>query len=181
MKPFSTMTEGEAERFMSSKERHRVYAVMARMVGSASVIDLGCGRGIQVGRYTQDQYYGVDASPELIKLARRDNPGYKFDVLGIEDVMPMGHEFGIMKSVLEHQPALEDAIAIYEHSLTLCGTLIVSWHTPPVYDTTTIMRVKAELDEPIFQNHYREGSFEVPGVQVKTSHVDGVTLWTVSS
>lgn len=55
------------------------------------LIDIGCGWGRFVPLLpdlgiTQDQYFGVDFSPEQIRLARERNPGVQFETASIYEI-----------------------------------------------------------------------------------------------
>lgn len=184
------MTEPEAERFMldepDSKRRELRRAIadrVAEIVGDGTVIDLGCGHARWVSEcFTQEQYVGVDCSDELIARARRDNPGYYFYVADIEGPVSNDYfDFAIIKSVLEHVPSLTEARDIYKNALYLAKEVIVTWHMPPHYDATDIIQVNCELDNPIFQNRYKEGSFDDEGISVDIERIGKCELWRVTN
>ena len=59
------------------KEKKWLAAFVERLGGAPSVLDLGCGSGQPIGRYLVDHgcaLTGVDASPELIDIARDNIP-----------------------------------------------------------------------------------------------------------
>lgn len=180
--PFKNMTEAEAERFMLGNV-HPMREIAAGQVGDRTVLDLGCGRGIKVkALYTSGQYLGIDYSQELIKIARRDNPGYHFqtyDILDFIETFPKGDiQVGVMVSVLEHVSSLEEAQDIYNEAKRVCKTLLVGWHCPPHYPETSILKVQAELDSPMNQNHYEEGTFHGA---IRVIKVKAGELWVVRS
>ena len=161
--PFKNMTEEEAERFMLGNT-HPMREIAASHAGDRQVLDLGCGKGIKVSElYTKEQYFGIDCSKELIKIAQRDNSGYIFQnyhiVEFIGDLAKNSIPVGVMVSVLEHVPSLEEAQDIYNEVKRVCETLLVGWHCPPHYPETSILKVQAELDSLMHQNHYKEGTF----------------------
>ena len=180
--PFKNMTEAEAERFML-ENIHPMREIAATHAGDRTVLDMGCGRGIMVkDLYSKEQYTGIDCSNELIKIAHRDNPGYHFQTYDIIDYI--GHlgkdelQVGVMVSVLEHISSLEEAQDIYNEAKRVCKTLLVGWHCPPHYPTTSILRVRAELDSLMHQNHYAEGTFH-GAIRVITVRLG--ELWIVRS
>jgi hypothetical protein len=83
-----------------------------------------------------------------------------------------------MVSVLEHVPSLEKAQEIYRHARRVAKELLIGWHTPPYYQETKIIQIMAELNKPIWQNHYKRGSFDEPS---SISSVLSAELWTVCS
>jgi SAM-dependent methyltransferase len=179
---FANMTSEEAERFMKGNE-HPMRKVAAGMVGSRPVVDLGCGRGIDIDKlYTPEQYLGIDCSEELIRIAERDNPRHAFGTCSIFDYLAFDDDnekpIGVMISVLEHVESLEIAQELYNDARRVCKELIVGWHTPPHYPKTRIIQVKCELNSPIHQNHYAEGTFHGA---VRVIPVLGGELWSVRS
>ncbi len=175
------MSAAEAERFMAGN-CHPIREAAAAAVGDRQVLDLGCGRGIRIrDLYKPGQYRGVDCSKELIRIARRDNPGFTFvssDMLDyLEGVADKSASTILMVSVFEHLPSLELAQAIYAQARRAAQELIIGWHTPPHYRETKILQVQAELDRPIWQNHYKEGSFDAAEVHI--GKVGLAELWQV--
>ncbi len=177
---FRNMSREEAERFMKGNE-HPMRKVAAGMVGSRPMIDLGCGRGIDIKNlYTKNQYTGIDCSAELIEVARRDNPDYDFEVCDLINWVDLSHEdsinVGVMISVLEHMETLELAQYAYRQARHACKELLIGWHCPPHYPKTSIIQVQAELTSPINQNHYAEGTFHGA---IRIIPIRGGELWSV--
>jgi trans-aconitate methyltransferase len=174
------MSAAEAARFMAGNA-HPIRELVAEKVTGRPVVDLGCGRGIKIkDLYDKDRYFGVDCSPELISIAERDNPGFRFwtDEI-VEFLQGIGDKCfscAIMVSVLEHVSSLEVAQEIYAQARRVTQELFVGWHTPPHYPETKIIQVRSELDHPMWQNHYKEGSF---GGAVDITKVLLAELWTV--
>lgn len=64
-----------------------LFAERARAVGGP-VLDVGCGPG-HVTAYLRDaglDAFGIDLSPEMIRLARRDHPGLRFEAGSMTDL-----------------------------------------------------------------------------------------------
>ncbi|MBP2387072.1 class I SAM-dependent DNA methyltransferase [Paeniglutamicibacter kerguelensis] len=64
--------------------------LFAELVGTdgSPVADLGCGTG-RIARYLSERgldVRGMDLSPKMIEIARRENPGLSFDVGSLEDL-----------------------------------------------------------------------------------------------
>ena len=180
--PFAEMSAEEAAGFMATKEHQPIRRVIAGRCKGKQVIDVGCGRGIGIkDLYDKSLYWGVDCSTHLIHAARIANPGYVFTVqdFRVPDQFEPMCGTAILKSVLEHQESLADAMKIYFNALNILDTVLVAWHTPPIYPETEIITVKAsDLAKPLYQNHYKEGSFDREDVHVDVERVDGFTLWT---
>jgi len=112
-------------------------------------------------------------------LAKIANPEYSF-LVGDISVPLAKAEFAVLKSVLEHQESLDDALMIYDSALRSADTVLVGWHTPPIYPETTIITVQAELENPIYQNHYKAGSFDREDVRVEKTRMGEFELWVAS-
>ena len=59
-----------------------LFAHLVRDAGGGSVADVGCGPGY-VTRYLRDvgvDAFGIDLSPEMVAVARRDHPDIRFEV-----------------------------------------------------------------------------------------------------
>lgn len=64
-----------------------LFAERVRAVGGP-VVDVGCGPG-HVTAYLRDlglDAFGIDLSPEMVRLARRDHPGLRFEVGSMTDL-----------------------------------------------------------------------------------------------
>jgi len=180
---FGEMTAEEAARFMTGGHSAQGSRdVLARMSEGLRVLDIGCGRGIRVQElYASSKYLGVDVSPELIKLARLENPQHQFMAGDAACGLPFTDgEWDVVqaRSVLEHLPTLECALRTYDEMLRIAKRFVlVSWHTPPGPATTKLKRVPAELDEPIPQNRYYFGCFLRPQVSVTVTTFEEATIW----
>lgn len=151
-KQFKDMTAAQAKAFMPKPEIQEARARAAEIVGKRMVIDLGCGKGDEVSSlYTKEQYLGVDVSPELIRLAEKQNPGYAFECCDILDVRGRW-SCGVIKAVLEHLPPRE-AIEVYEHARGVCRELICVWHTEPGIEKLSLYQ--GELGEMQQNRHDR--------------------------
>jgi SAM-dependent methyltransferase len=65
-----------------------LFAELVRDIGGGPVADLGCGPGY-VTRHLNDlgvDAFGIDLSPEMIAIARRDYPDLRFDVGTMTDL-----------------------------------------------------------------------------------------------
>jgi SAM-dependent methyltransferase len=101
-----------------------------------SVLDLGTGNGYylrRVAAYFPDKsYHGVDASAELIAIARRD-AGVENVSFAHEDLFSVTnrYDFVLMRLLLQHQ---DDVRAVLDHVATLTesggAALIIDSHDP---------------------------------------------------
>jgi SAM-dependent methyltransferase len=65
-----------------------LFAELVREAGDGPVADVGCGPG-HVTRHLHDlgvDAFGIDLSPEMVDLARRDHPGLRFEVGTMTDL-----------------------------------------------------------------------------------------------
>ena len=65
-----------------------LFAELVRDAGGGPVADVGCGPGY-VTRHLQHlgvDAFGIDLSPEMISIARRDHPGLRFEVGSMTDL-----------------------------------------------------------------------------------------------
>src|SRR4030081_2512090 len=65
-----------------------LFADMVRIAGGGSVADVGCGPG-HVTAHLHElgiDAFGIDLSPVMIDVARRDHPGLRFEVGSMTDL-----------------------------------------------------------------------------------------------
>lgn len=170
---YATMTAEEAQRFMANAPSQPVRSRLCTLVEDRVVIDIGCGKGEEVELYDPDQYYGVDCSKELIRLARERHPNYLFEhksALSLDGYWTCG----IIKSVLEHLPPPE-ALAVYNHARKVTGVLYVVWHTEPG-PAYVPRQYQGELRELMWQNIHKASTF--PGM-IRREVVGRHVIWVV--
>ena len=65
-----------------------LFADMVRVQGGGSVADVGCGPGRITAHLRQlgVDAFGIDLSPGMIEVARRDHPGLRFDLGSMTDL-----------------------------------------------------------------------------------------------
>jgi SAM-dependent methyltransferase len=107
----------------------------AAVRGRGGVLDVGCGSAGHVTRYLADQGVdaaGVDLSPKVIEVARRYQPGLKFEVADMRELPAAdGSLAGIVAfySVI-HLPAgqVPAALAEFRRVLAPGGMLLIAMH-----------------------------------------------------
>src|ERR1700710_2704523 len=65
-----------------------LFAEQVHSAGGGPVVDMGCGPGYVAG-YLHDagvDVFGIDLSPEMVAIARRDHPGLRFEVGTMTDL-----------------------------------------------------------------------------------------------
>jgi SAM-dependent methyltransferase len=111
-----------------------LFAELARDSGDGRVADVGCGPGY-VTRYLRDlgvDAFGIDLSPEMVALARRDHPDLEFTVGTMTDLdLPDDSLTGLLAfwSVI-HVPddALPGVFAEFQRVLRPRCPLLVGFH-----------------------------------------------------
>ena len=103
--------------------------------GRGAICDMGCGPG-QIARYLHDrgvQTCGVDLSSEMVKQARRLNPGIPFrqgDMLSLTDVADnfYGGIAAFYSIIHIPRPSVVDALRELRRVLRPTGSLLLTFH-----------------------------------------------------
>lgn len=111
-----------------------LFADLVREAGGGPVADVGCGPGY-VTRHLHDlgvDAFGIDLSPEMIAIARRDHPDLRFEVGTMTDLdLAAGSVAGVLAfwSVI-HVPddAVPGVFAQFRRVLRAGGPLLVGFH-----------------------------------------------------
>ncbi len=168
---------------VTAKTRQPVRSVMADLTRGGSVLDVGCAKGAEIrDLFDPALYLGVDISPHLVELAGAENPGFRF-VRADATRLPFpdgSFDFAMSKSVLEHVPSEEVAVAIFRELARVGKRAIVVWHTPPIYDETEIIVLHGYIPSPLYQNHYARRAFAFDDLRIDRRRIDDAfELWTV--
>jgi SAM-dependent methyltransferase len=111
-----------------------LFADQVRAAGGGPVADVGCGPGRVTALLRQHglDVFGIDLSPAMIELARRDFPGMRFDVGSMTDLdLPDASLGGVIAWYsLIHIPDDEigTVLAHFRRVLRPGGRLIVGFH-----------------------------------------------------
>lgn len=186
---FTELSYDEAKEYMRNERQMNqpVRAIIAsnvRKIGY-SVLDVGCGNGIDAKRYEKSKYLGVDISQKLIDAAKELNPGYEFRVCDARNLPFESKSFDnvICKSVLEHLPMEEIAVTIINEMFRVCKKqLQIAWHTPPHANETEIIKLKGHFGKTVYQNRYNiESIVEAfpPKTTITMYNVNGFKLWVI--
>lgn len=111
-----------------------LFADLVREAGGGPVADVGCGPGYATG-YLHERgvdAFGIDLSPEMVAIARRDHPGLRFEVGTMTALdLPSGSIAGLLAfwSVI-HVPddAVPGVFEEFRRVLRPGGPLLVGFH-----------------------------------------------------
>lgn len=120
-----------------------LFAELVRDAGGGPVADVGCGPG-HVTRHLHElgvDAFGIDLSPEMVALARRDHPGLRFEVGTMTDLdLADGSVAGLLAfwSVI-HVPdhAVPGVFAEFHRVLRPDGPVLVGFHVGEGTRTST--------------------------------------------
>lgn len=111
-----------------------LFADMVRAQGGGTVTDVGCGTG-RITAYLHQlgvDASGIDLSPGMIEVARRDHPGLRFDVGSMTDLALAGASMtGLVAWYsLIHVPddEINAVFAQFQRVLRPGGPLLLSFH-----------------------------------------------------
>ncbi|WP_246998578.1 class I SAM-dependent methyltransferase [Halosolutus gelatinilyticus] len=105
-------------------------------VGGKRVLDAGCGNGTYSNWLAERgaDVVGIDASREMIEVARREHgDSAEFQRVDLDDIIPFSDDrFDLVLSqhVFSHLPDLEGPITEFARTLESGGSLVVSTHNP---------------------------------------------------
>lgn len=182
---FLSLTYSESQQYLKGTENQKVRDIIAGIVSDGSVLDVGCGNGIDAIRYKPNQYLGVDISENLVKVAKERNPEHKFISGNICDIIDkfilddINFDVIVCKAVLEHVPSEKDALEIFNRMLKVGKTILIGWHTPPIYKKTKIIRCMGHFNKIVYQNHYKKDLFDIKGVNILKKTIDNYELWII--
>ncbi|MET7665065.1 class I SAM-dependent methyltransferase [Streptomyces sp. NPDC005463] len=118
-------------------EERAVLALFAKLVlaqGGGPVVDVGCGTGRITGhlRKLDLDAFGIDLSPGMIDVARRDQPGVRFDIGSMTDLtLADASVTGLVAWYsLIHIPdgAISSVLTHFRRVLRPGGPLLLSFH-----------------------------------------------------
>jgi SAM-dependent methyltransferase len=85
---YADKVEGRLEASPFLRASLSLFAELVRDAGGGPVVDVGCGPGY-VTRHLADlgvDAFGIDLSPEMVAIARRDHPDLRFEVGSMTDL-----------------------------------------------------------------------------------------------
>lgn len=111
-----------------------LFADLVRDAGGGPVADVGCGPGY-VTRHLHDlgvEAFGIDLSPEMVALARRDHPDLRFEVGTMTDLDLPDHSVGGVLAFWSVIHVPDDVVPVvfeqFRRVLRPGGPLLVGFH-----------------------------------------------------
>ena len=181
--PFNDFTPADAVDFHGRiiNDMRECGDEIARRVGDRSVVDYGCGPGVDAGRYTPGQYTGIDVSQPLLDEARRRNPSHQFDCNRGRPAtwIHAGRVAHVMfKAVLEHQADADAVLWVLADAMRMASkSVLVAWHTPP-RKTEAIREVVGASGRRIYQSTFALADFE--HVRRTVTLIGAHELWEIT-
>ncbi len=134
-----------AEDFSTTRQKElwpEIKEFTATIEDHSKILDAGCGNGRLVRALLNKKitYLGIDNSPELVKVAKNNYPGYQFlvnDILELDSITQNNFDYIFFIAVLQHIPSQELRITALEqlrNKLGVNGQIIISnwnlWQSP---------------------------------------------------
>ena len=119
-----------------------MFADMVRLQGGGTVADVGCGPGRITAHLRQlgVDAFGIDLSPGMIEVARRDHPGLRFELGSMTDLALAGASMAGLVAwySLIHVPddEISRVFAHFQRVLRPGGPLLLGFH---VGDESTLI------------------------------------------
>ena len=187
-KEFTLLTIDEAKTYCDNSVKQPVRQTIADIVNKESnktVLEVGCGNGIDVLKYHPEYYTGIDISKALTTVARERYPEHVFltgnaiDYLNMFKLIDRKFDFIFAKAILEHLPSEDIAIKLFKLMTEVGNTVMVAWHMKPK-NKTKIMQVKGHFDKTVYQNDYNAKHFQSSNLNINKITVENYEVWIVT-
>jgi ubiquinone/menaquinone biosynthesis C-methylase UbiE len=175
---FTLLTVEEAKIYCKNSEKQLVRKTIVDIVTkepNKTVLEIGCGNGIDAPKYNSEYYTGIDISKSLTKVARESYPNHIFltgnaiDYLQTFKNIERKFDFIFAKAILEHLPSEEIALKLFKLMNEIGNTVLVAWHMKP--------RNKTKI---VYQNYYKAKKFQMPNLNIRKMDVENYELWIVT-
>jgi trans-aconitate methyltransferase len=179
--------EWDADRRNSAWNDRKWHArFVAELPAGASVLDLGCGSGVPVGRFLAERGFsvtGVDASPTMISLCRNRLPHNEW-VMADMRMLALGRHFGgilawdsFFHLSCNDQREMFQVFAAHAapgaglmfNTGPSCGVAIGQYQGDPLYH--------ASLDPAEYRELMEKAGFEIIAHVQNDSQAGGRTVW----
>jgi len=120
----------------------------------SSVLEIGCGTGDLISEMDANPAFGIDISPEMVKIAQQKHPGIRFEPTTIENFKTENiFEYIFLADVIEH---LEDISSTIEAITAISDnkTKIIFTYANPLWEPLLMLLEKLSLKMPEGP-HYR--------------------------
>jgi len=101
---------------------------------NGTVLDVGCGNGIDAQWYMPNQYCGIDISMPLVWAAKKLNPLHTFVCIPLDGIPFKDKSWDTVfcHAVLEHQHSFKLAKYLFDEMVRVAKKrVIIGWNTPP--------------------------------------------------
>lgn len=185
---FTSLTEEQAKIYCKNSEKQMVRQTIADIVNKEpckTVLEIGCGNGIDAPKYNPEYYTGIDISKTLTKVAREKYSNHVFltgnaiEYLKTFKNIERKFDFIFAKAILEHLPSEKIALDLFQLMNQVGNTILVAWHMKPK-NKTKIMQVKGHFGKMIYQNYYKAKKFQFPDLSIRIKQVENYELWIVT-
>ena len=119
-----------------------------------SVLEIGCGTGDLISEMDASPAFGIDISPEMIKIAQQKHPGIQFEATTVENFKSdTKFDYIFLADVIEH---LEDIPSTIKSIAEISNkeTSIVFTYANPLWEPILMLLEKVGLKMPEGP-HYR--------------------------
>lgn len=162
---FIKLTEDEAKKFNrdagSVNWPHR--KTVSEMIVKGTVLEVGCGNGIDAHLFNPKTYTGVDVSPALIKSAKEYNPDYYFKIIDATNLPYKMCSFDNVISIglFEGQPNIEFAKRIFTEMIRVAKKkVLILWYKAPSERYGNVLQIKkGHFDKTCHDNRYNREEF----------------------
>lgn len=147
MKEFVELTEEEAEVFIRDSINWELRDRIKDKV-EGTVLDVGCGNGNDSGRYSPDNYMGIDISSTLLKAAKKMHPNHTFLCCDASEMPFEDGQFStaFCVSLLEHLHSIKDTRDVLKEMVRVASRkVIISWHKIP--SETSETKISSHIDQ----------------------------------
>jgi len=125
-------------------------------VKNKRILEIGCGTGALITHLKPKYGVGIDASKNMIEVARKKNKKIKFEVMSIENIkIKEMFDYILLADVIEHLPNINEAIKNL-NKISYKDSIIILSMANPFWEPILLLAEKFGLKMPEGP-HYRIG------------------------